>query len=304
MVKAGTQPADGSGVRREELLSLEELTARVGMSVRTVRFYASRGLVPAPVRRGRSGYYGRDHVARLELVQELQSHGFTLAAIERYVGGIPADASPEDVALRRAMLAPWQADLPIRMTLAEIESRADRGLDDDDLAVLASLGIVRAIDPEDHPGHYEVAVSQLSVGLGLLEVGFPLAAARAAAEVYAAHGQQIARELYEVFRTEVWPVYRESGATPATVQDIVERLKPLSINSLVHAYEVGMDQTKRANIAERAQPPTQPPVQPPVQPPSPPAGRCAGPSNVTGPPTGPRTRRGRHRGRRAPRLDP
>ncbi len=276
MVKAGAQPGGGNGVRGEELLSLEELTARVGISVRNVRFYTSRGLVPGPVRRGRSGYYGRDHVARLELVQELQAHGFTLAAIERYVAQIPADASPEDVALRRAMLAPWQADLPIRMTLAEIESRADRGLDEEDLAVLASLGIVQAVDPEHHPGHYEVAVSQLSVGLGLLEVGFPLAAARAAAEVYAAHGQQIARELYDVFRTEVWPVYRESGATPATVQDIVERLKPLSINSLVHAYEVGMDQTKRANIAERTQRPGHSPDPAPDRDPGP-SGEAPGP---------------------------
>ena len=73
-------------------LTLDELTQRVGMSVRNVRFYTSRGLVPPPVRRGRSGYYSADHVARLELVQELQSHGFTLAAIEKYVAGIPASS--------------------------------------------------------------------------------------------------------------------------------------------------------------------------------------------------------------------
>ena len=71
-------------------LTLDELTQRVGMSVRNVRFYTSRGLVPPPIRRGRSGYYSADHVARLELVQDLQSHGFTLAAIEKYVAGIPA----------------------------------------------------------------------------------------------------------------------------------------------------------------------------------------------------------------------
>ena len=55
-----------------ELLTLDELTNRVGMSVRNVRFYTT-GLVPPPIRRGRSGYYTADHVARLELVQELQA---------------------------------------------------------------------------------------------------------------------------------------------------------------------------------------------------------------------------------------
>ena len=61
-----------------ELLTLDELTDRVGMSVRNIRFYTTKGLVPPPIRRGRSGYYSPDHVARLELVQELQAHGFTL----------------------------------------------------------------------------------------------------------------------------------------------------------------------------------------------------------------------------------
>ena len=88
------------------LLTLDQLTEHVGMSVRNVRFYTSRGLVPPPIRQGRSGYYGPDHVARLELVRELQGHGFTLAAIEKYVERIPATASPSDIALHLSLLAP------------------------------------------------------------------------------------------------------------------------------------------------------------------------------------------------------
>lgn len=234
------------------LLTLDELTNRVGMSVRNVRFYTTKGLVPPPLRRGRSGYYTPDHVARLELVQELQSHGFTLSAIERYVAGIPEDASPEDIALRRSMLAPWQADLPVELSRAELERRTDRALSDDDLDILVALGIVFP----SARGRYEVALSQLSVGLGLLDLGFPLEAAVAAAGVYRRHGQEIATELYDVFRRMVWPVYQESGASPETIQAVVERLKPLSIASLVSAYEAGMDQTKRDNITRKAERPS------------------------------------------------
>ena len=93
-----------------ELLTLDELTERTGVSARNVRFYASRGLVPPPVRRGRSGYYGPDHVARLELVRELQGHGFTLAAIEKYVEQIPATATPSDIARHLSLLAPVTGD--------------------------------------------------------------------------------------------------------------------------------------------------------------------------------------------------
>lgn len=245
------EPSVSSGASIGELrglLTLDELTNRVGMSVRNVRFYTTKGLVPPPIRRGRSGYYSPDHVARLELVQELQSHGFTLSAIEKYVAGIPADATPADIALRRSMLAPWQADLPVEMTKAELEKRADRTLRTEDLETLDALGIaVRTAR-----GRYQVALSQLSIGLGLLDLGYPREAAVAAAEIYARHGREIAHELYDVFRRMVWPIYKESGASPETVQAVVERLKPLSIASLVSAYEVGMDETRREQIAKRA----------------------------------------------------
>jgi DNA-binding transcriptional MerR regulator len=231
-----------------ELLTLDELTNRVGMSVRNIRFYTTKGLVPPPIRRGRSGYYSSDHVSRLELVQELQGHGFTLSAIEKYVAGIPADATPEDIALHRTMLAPWQADLPVEMSRSELDKRTGRELTDDDLATLAALGIVLRTGR----GRYEVAVSQLSVGLGLLDLGFPTEAAIAAADVYAEHGRQIAKELNELFRTMVWPVYKESGASADKLREVVERLKPLSIASLVSAYESAMDETRREAVEQRS----------------------------------------------------
>lgn len=241
-------PVAGGVTELRGLLTLDELTDRVGMSVRNIRFYTTKGLVPPPIRRGRSGYYSPDHVARLELVQELQSHGFTLAAIERYVAGIPADATPEDVALRSTMLAPWQADAPVEMTRAQLERRSDHRLDEEDLETLVALGIVVRGDGD----RFEVAVSQLSVGLQLLDLGFPLEAARAASAIYAAHGRQVAEELYDVFRRQVWPVYQESGASAEAVQTVVEHLKPLSIASLVSAYEAGMDETKRERIVRRS----------------------------------------------------
>ncbi len=229
-------------------LTLEELCARIGMSVRNVRFYTSRGLVQPPIRQGRQGFYSADHVARLELVSELQSHGFTLAAIEKYVASIPAAASPEDVALHRAMLAPWSADLPVEMTRSELAERTGRDISDTDLRTLSALGIVTgSSDP------YRVATSQLSVGLNLLELGFPTEAAVAAGQVYLRHGRQMATELNEIFKTLVWPAYKQnpSAEEAEKLQRIVERLKPLSIASLVSAYETAIDDQKRAKVTER-----------------------------------------------------
>ena len=185
-----------SQVQEAELLTLDELTERTGVSARNVRFYASRGLVPPPVRRGRSGYYGPDHVARLELVRELQGHGFTLSAIEKYVEQIPATATPSDIARHLSLLAPVTGDRDVDVS-----------------GNLSGMGI----SPE---------------------------AAQAVAEVYAAHGRQVAEELSEIVRTKVWPQFREAGYTAEQLREFVHRLKPLTIAGLVTAYEQAIDESQ------------------------------------------------------------
>ncbi|MFL6131628.1 MAG: MerR family transcriptional regulator [Nocardioidaceae bacterium] len=231
-----------------ELMTLDELTRRAGMSVRNIRFYTTKGLVPPAIRRGRSGYYSSDHLARLELVRELQAHGFTLSAIEKYVARIPADATPETIALHRTLLAPWMPELPEILTRRELARRAGRPLSDDDLDTLNALGIVFPAKQ----GRYEVAIAHLSVGVALLDLGMPLDAALAAHDIFTEHGRKIAEELTEVFRTKVWPAYREGGSSPEQLRDLVERFKPVTVQALVTAYESAVNETKRDTAARRA----------------------------------------------------
>ncbi|WP_246060904.1 MerR family transcriptional regulator [Nocardioides dongxiaopingii] len=220
------------------LMTLDELCSRVGLTVRNVRFYTSRGLVPPPIRHGRSGYYSGEHVARIELVLELQAHGFTLSAIERYVSALPADAEPEDIALARTMLAPWQSDLPVDMERSELEQRAGRDLSEEDVATLVALGIVRV-----RADRFLVARTQLGIGVQLLELGFPRAVAEAARDVYQSHGRQMAEELHQVITEQLAPLY---GADESErFQEVMESLKPLSVGGLVTAYETAVARAAR-----------------------------------------------------------
>ena len=64
-------------------ITIDELAQRTRLTVRNIRAYQSRGLVQPPTLRGRTGYYGPDHIARIELIRELQAEGFNLEAIRR-----------------------------------------------------------------------------------------------------------------------------------------------------------------------------------------------------------------------------
>src|SRR5437764_8894521 len=99
--------AGGEAATLDGELTVDELAARTGLTVRTLRFYASEGLLPPPQRRGRIAYYGPQHRMRLDLIRTLQEHGYTLSAIQRVLARLPEDATPAEFAVQGAVLAPW-----------------------------------------------------------------------------------------------------------------------------------------------------------------------------------------------------
>src|ERR1700757_5051370 len=76
-------------------LTIDQLAQRTGMSARNIRAHQSRGLLAPPTLRGRTGYYNEQHVARIAMIQELQSDGYSLELIRRLVRS--AGDSTDDV---------------------------------------------------------------------------------------------------------------------------------------------------------------------------------------------------------------
>lgn len=61
---------------------IDDLARAAGMSVRNVRVYQERGLLPAPRREGRAAWYTDGHLARLELIARMLERGYTFATID------------------------------------------------------------------------------------------------------------------------------------------------------------------------------------------------------------------------------
>ena len=66
--------------------SVEELAAAAGISVDTVRYYQSRGLLQSPQRRGRCAVYQAGHLQRLQDVRALADDGLSLKLIQQDSG--------------------------------------------------------------------------------------------------------------------------------------------------------------------------------------------------------------------------
>ena len=100
---------------------VEQLAAACDVSVDTVRYYQTLGLLPAPAREGRVAWYGAEHADRIREVRTLQRKGLTLAAIRRVVRG---ELGPADADLAAAVAAARGADGDDR--LLTLEQFADR----------------------------------------------------------------------------------------------------------------------------------------------------------------------------------
>ncbi len=245
---APTDQAPATG--EEDLLTIDQLAERTGLTVRTIRFYAGRGLLPPPTLRGRTGLYGPDHQARLDLVAELSALGFTLAAIEQQLHKLPANAGAEELALHRALLRPWVPEQVEELDRAELDRRAGRALSDAELSALEGLrviergddGLVRLLGP-----------TTLHDGLAVLDSGLPPEVWARAHRIVARHTAALAEELMEMFQEEVLQPYRDRGRPAAErgrLAAALGQLKPITVSGVVTAFGRAVNRTIRERLGD------------------------------------------------------
>src|SRR3954454_1642770 len=107
-----------------EKLTIDALARLTGMTVRNIRAHQSRGLLPPPDIEGRTGYYGPEHVARIELISEMQADGFNLAAIKRLLQDSPG-CDTEMLGFKRAVMAPCEDEDQDSITAEDLFKRLE-----------------------------------------------------------------------------------------------------------------------------------------------------------------------------------
>lgn len=220
-------------------LTIDELARRTGMTVRNIRAHQSRGLLPPPAVRGRTGYYGPAHLARIELIQEMQGQGFNLEAIRRLVEAAPS-SSEEPLRFLRAVAEPYVTEeVPEVVTAAQLASRwgsQDAGL----LARAVKLGLLRPLGD----GTFEDAAPRLTrAAEELAALGVPADVGLELAAKIRKHADGVARAYVELFVEQVWKPFEEAGAPEERwpeVRAALERLRPLAADSLLALFGVAM----------------------------------------------------------------
>ncbi|MFE2374586.1 MerR family transcriptional regulator [Streptomyces sp. NPDC059398] len=213
---------------------MEELAEAAGITVRTLRFYRERKLIPPPRREGRIAWYDEHHLARLRTISALLERGHTLSGIAdlatafesgRDVGRLLGLAATEPPA--------WTEEEPVRLTPEQLADYFEGEVTAENLASALDLGYL-ATDGDDI---IHISRRLLDVSAALVRQGVPLAAVLAAGDEVRKHTEA----LTELFSALVHTHLPDEDFTSA-----MERVRPLAKSVVDAELSMSLDRRVRA----------------------------------------------------------
>ncbi|MFC5953394.1 MerR family transcriptional regulator [Streptomyces pratens] len=203
---------------------MEELARLAGITVRTLRFYRERKLIPPPRREGRIAWYDDHHLARLNTITALLERGHTLNGIAELA---EAFDHGRDVGELLGMNTPTE-ETPVRLTPEELADYFAGDVTPENLAAAMDLGYL-GVDGEEI---VHISRRLLDVSSALVREGIPLAEVLRAGREVRTHTEAMAGLFAEL-------ILRHAP------EEAVHRLRPLA-RSVVDA-ELSLSMDRRLN---------------------------------------------------------
>jgi DNA-binding transcriptional MerR regulator len=228
-------------------LTIDELAQSVDMTVRNLREWRTLGLLPAPEKRGRVGYYGPEVVSRVKWIQQLHGQGFTLELISRLLDA--SDGSSEDVMrLASALRAPFREEDAPPVDLLDLAKRWGT-VNPSKLKRAEELGLIR----RRGAGRYEFTSARVArVGEALSELGLSLQETLDATAAMRAHADSIAELFEQVWMRHIWQPFVEAGLPPERLPELQQTLRevqPLATDAVLGLFSVAMEARIEQGIA-------------------------------------------------------
>jgi DNA-binding transcriptional MerR regulator len=188
--------------------------------------YQSKGLLPPPERRGRIGYYGQGHLARLRLIAQLQEQGFSLASIKRLTDAWESGRGLDDIlGLETQVAAVWAPEPPVRLKLGDFkELFVGQRITPAVIERAIRMGLVGL----DGISVTVKSPKLLEIGLELVRAGIPVKETLDELEALQGMADSIAQRFTAVFERNMWEPFIAAGLPADQIRPLTESLQRLS----------------------------------------------------------------------------
>ncbi|MGW1797008.1 MerR family transcriptional regulator [Streptomyces sp. NPDC001984] len=203
---------------------MEELARLAGITVRTLRFYRERKLIPPPRREGRIAWYDNHHLARLRTISALLERGHTLSGIAELADALDRG---RDVADLLGVGAPTEEE-PVRLTPEELAARFEGEVTPENLAAAIELGYLGTAGDEI----VHISRRLLEVSSALVREGIPLAEVLTAGKRVREHADALAE------------LFTDLVLRHAPEEDL-QRLRPLARSVVEAELSLALDRRLR-----------------------------------------------------------
>jgi DNA-binding transcriptional MerR regulator len=232
-------------------MTIDELSQRVGMTVRNLREWRTLGLLPAAEVRGRVGYYDPAVVTRIGWIQQLHDQGFTLELIRRMLDA--SDGFGDDVMqLASALRAPFREGDAPAVDLAEWAETWGT-ISPSDLRRAADLGLIR----ERADGQFEFTSARVArVGEGLRRLGLSLQETLDATAEIRDHADGVADLFERVWMRHVWQPFLDADMPEDSLprlQETLAEVQPLALDAVIALFTVAMEAKIEEGIAREVE---------------------------------------------------
>jgi len=194
---------------------VEQLAAAARLPVDTLRFYQSRGLLPAPRREGRRAIYADQHLERLTRIRALQQQGFSLSQIQRVLD--QPDGESEE-----PLLAALLEETVGGRTLSREAFAAESGMPEVMILAAERAGLFEPVVVDGESRFVEADLGMARAGLMLLEAGIPLQQLLELSTRHAQNVQSACDAAIDLFDDSI----RKRGADDESVSRIFRDLLP------------------------------------------------------------------------------
>ncbi len=209
--------------------TVEELAIAANTSVRNIRAYQDRGVLPSPTLRGRKGIYFSHHLSRLRLIANLLERGYTLTSIRELLNAVENGIGINEIlGMETAINSPWGREEPTTMAMSEL------------IAMFGTKLTPKAIKKASDMGLFQQAGSKMRVeSLNTLEVaaklcatGIPLEELLEISADMRGHIQRVADAFVKLVSEHVLEPFGDQDLPPReefpAIADLVWQMRPLA----------------------------------------------------------------------------
>lgn len=208
---------------------IDDLARAGGTTVRNVRVYQDRELLPPPTRQGRTAIYSDAHLARLRLIVRMLERGYAIAQIKEMLAAWESGRSLADVlGLEETLGASWADESGRLVSVSELTRMFGTELTPSNVKRAIKLNLLERRGAR----FYAPSPQLLEAGRELVEFGVPLREALDLAEQLQGDIDHIASLFIAVVRRNVLGTRLPTAEEVPYYTDVMNRLRPLVRSAL------------------------------------------------------------------------